>query len=143
MKTSLRLIVLLMSLSLLMAGINGCEDKSTDPDDADLLEVKFINDEGSEFTISVIQLQSMGRAGEADSTPQGDWSSNILTGNELAMLGNLERIPKPAEIEEVKNTETVLAILKHPDDAESVLMTLARRQLREGNAYEALKILMI
>jgi hypothetical protein len=59
------------------------------------------------------------------------------------MLGNLEKLPSEEEIREIKRTETISAILKHPDDSETVLVTLARRYLHEGKAYEALKILMI
>lgn len=78
-----------------------------------------------------------------DLLPEKIRKSPVLTGNELGMLGNIESLPTDEEIEQIKNTETIKLILAHPDDAESVLMTLARRHLREGNAYEALKILMI
>ena len=78
-----------------------------------------------------------------DSLPEKIRNSHILTGNELGVLGNIESLPGPDEIEQIKDTDTIKNILDHPEDAESVLMTLARRYLREGKVYEALKILMI
>ncbi len=78
-----------------------------------------------------------------DNLPEKIRTSTILTGNELGLLGNLESLPSQEEINEVKKTSTIQAILDHPDDAQSVLMTLARRYLREENVYDALKILMI
>ena len=78
-----------------------------------------------------------------DNLPEKIRTSKILTGNELGMLGNLQALPGEQEIDEIKASDTIKAILEHPDDAESVLMTLARRMLREGKVYESLKILMI
>ncbi len=78
-----------------------------------------------------------------DNLPELIRNSNVLTGNELGMLGNLESLPSSMEIEEMKNTPAIRAILEHPEDATSVLMTLARRHIREGHFYDALKILMI
>jgi len=78
-----------------------------------------------------------------DNLPEKIRTSTILTGNELGLLGNLESLPSQEEINEVKKTFTIQAILDHPDDAQSVLMTLARRYIREENVYDALKILMI
>ena len=86
-----------------------------------------------------IQNQGIG----IDKLPEKIRTSKILTGNELGMLGNLQALPGKQEIDEIKDSDTIKAILEHPDDAESVLMTLARRMLREGQVYESLKILMI
>ena len=68
----------LFALGLFSFGITSCES-STEPEDIqDLLEVRFTNDSESTFSISYIQLQPMGKAGES-TEPTGDWSGNILT----------------------------------------------------------------
>ena len=55
----------------------------TDPDDdkKDKLNVKFLNDSDSQYTITTIELQDMGVAGET-SEPSGTWGSNILNSGE-------------------------------------------------------------
>ena len=58
----------------------------TDPDDdkKDKLQVKFLNDSDSQYTITTIELKDMGPAGET-SEPSGTWGSNILdTGQRIA-----------------------------------------------------------
>ena len=61
----------------------------TDPDDdkKDKLNVKFLNDSDSQYTITTIELQDMGVAGET-SEPSGTWGSNILNSGERIAPGD-------------------------------------------------------
>jgi hypothetical protein len=52
----------------------------------DKLHVKFINEAGSSYTITYIQLQAMGKAGETPE-PSGDWSENILENGQTLAPG--------------------------------------------------------
>lgn len=58
---------------------SGCEDSSTDPDESapKLLKVKFENDSSSEYTITKLLVQPMGKSQESND-PVGEWSSNVL-----------------------------------------------------------------
>jgi hypothetical protein len=70
-------------------GLMSC-DSSTEPEKQnDLLEVRFTNDSESTFTISNIQLQAMGNAGES-TEPAGEWGGNILTGGKRLAPGEYE-----------------------------------------------------
>jgi len=72
---------------------SACELISGDSDDdnsnttVDKLHVKFINTEGSEFTISSIQILVMGVAGELNG-PDGEFSDNILSEGTTIAPGN-------------------------------------------------------
>ena len=75
--------------------------------------------------------------------------SNLLTGNDLAKLANVERaaLPTPAQIEEMK-TEPMVAYLlhKHQGDAaeqHKQLTLLARQWLAEGKVAEAWRVLLV
>lgn len=74
-------------LSLVIPCFQGC-DSLTDSDEEknDKLYIKFINEAASQYTITTIQLQPMGKAGEA-STPSGTWSDNILTNGKTIAPG--------------------------------------------------------
>jgi len=69
----------LFLLSIFVLLLTSC-DLLTNKDDEqdDKLYVKFINAQSSLYTITNIQLQPMGKAGET-SQPSGTWSDNILT----------------------------------------------------------------
>jgi hypothetical protein len=51
----------------------------TDSDKHNTLYVKFLNEPASDYTITTIQLQAMGKADDTGVTPSGIWSANILT----------------------------------------------------------------
>jgi flavin reductase (DIM6/NTAB) family NADH-FMN oxidoreductase RutF len=121
------------------------EDGSVDPD-----KIRLVGRMGRDYYTRAygealfevekpIQKKGIG----IDQLPERIRNSKILTGNELGMLGNLEKLPSEQEISDLKKTDTIRTILEHPDDMKTVLITLARRSLHEGKAYEALKILMI
>ncbi len=74
-KTSINLIVL---FSIFSIGLVSCDLLTNEKDeDPDTLYVKFTNSTESAYTITNIQLQAMGKAGET-AQPSGIWSDNIL-----------------------------------------------------------------
>ncbi|MGI4864289.1 MAG: flavin reductase family protein [Janthinobacterium lividum] len=83
-----------------------------------------------------------------DALPTHIRHSNVLTGNHLAKLANVEHdaLPTPAQIEEIK-TEPMVAYLlnKHRADAteqKQQLTLLARQWLDEGRVPEAWRVLL-
>jgi len=78
-----------------------------------------------------------------DSLPTTVVNSNILTGNNLGRLGNLERMPTIAEMDTVRNNDAVNAIISDTNDAELVLEVhqLAQKWLEEGRSEDALALL--
>src|SRR6056297_723668 len=78
-----------------------------------------------------------------DSLPTTVVNSNILTGNNLGRLGNLERMPTIAEMDTVRNNDAVNAIISDTNDAELVLEVhqLAQKWLEEGKSEDALALL--
>ena len=84
-----------------------------------------------------------------DQLPEHLRTSDVLTGNELGRLANIERdaLPTPEQVEEFK-TEPMVAYLlnKHRDDAPELalqLLLLGRELLAEGRLVEAWKILLV
>lgn len=65
-------------ITFLFIGVFGCESPTKVEEKPDTLYVKFNNAAASHFTITTIQLQAMGVAGET-AQPSGTWSENILT----------------------------------------------------------------
>ena len=84
-------LVLFISLItvLVLSGIISCESSTDSEDQPDLLRVKFTNDSLSAYTISIIQLQPMGRAGES-TDPAADWGDNILAEGARLAPGEME-----------------------------------------------------
>lgn len=84
-----------------------------------------------------------------DELPEHIRHSNLLTGNDLAKLANVERagLPTPAQIEDIKAEPMVAYLLnKHRDDAaeqQMQLTLLARQWLAEGKVAEAWRVLSI
>ncbi len=69
-----------------------------------------------------------------DALPESIRSSNILTGNDLGMLGNVERLPTVEEISELKITSEM--------STSEEIHKKAKRLLSEGNIKEALLMLL-
>jgi flavin reductase (DIM6/NTAB) family NADH-FMN oxidoreductase RutF len=78
-----------------------------------------------------------------DALPESIKLSKKLSGNDLGKLGNLKSLPAPSEIESMKEREEVRQALKDPVTAREELHKLARKHLEEGNARDALKVLML
>jgi flavin reductase (DIM6/NTAB) family NADH-FMN oxidoreductase RutF len=81
-----------------------------------------------------------------DALPLGIRDSEILTGNNLGRLGNLEAMPSQEAITEVaKDDELVLLTKKVGQDKiklKKELHWLAQRMLEEGETFKALTVLM-
>ncbi|RDY58704.1 flavin reductase family protein [Flagellimonas nanhaiensis] len=71
-----------------------------------------------------------------DALPLGIRESDILTGNNLGRLGNLEKLPSASEIEAIGNTKEVQNLTKKE------IHVLAQRILEEGNTQKALTLLL-
>ena len=71
-----------------------------------------------------------------DALPKGIRESEVLTGNNLGRLGNLERLPSDSEIEAIGNTEEVQQLSKKE------IHLLAQRILEEGNTQKAVTYLL-
>jgi len=74
-----------------------------------------------------------------DQIPENIARSKILTGNDLGLLGNVEKLPDQASIEEIKNKNEVKAALQK---GEVAMHQLAHQYLLEGNVMDAWKILL-
>jgi len=69
-----------------------------------------------------------------DALPKSIRSSNILTGNDLGMLGNVEQLPTVEEISELKITSEM--------STSEEIHKKAQKLLSEGNTKEALLMLL-
>ena len=71
-----------------------------------------------------------------DALPKGIRESEVLTGNNLGRLGNLESLPSASEMEQLVNTEEVQNLTKKE------IHLLAQRILEEGDAEKAMAYLL-
>lgn len=82
-----------------------------------------------------------------DQLPAHIRNSEILTGNNLGRLGNVEKLPSAEEIEDIKTAPEIEEIMtRFVNDEESRryhLELLAKKLLESGNHINALKVLMI
>ena len=74
-----------------------------------------------------------------DQIPENIRRSKILTGNDLGLLGNVEKLPDQASIEEIKNKNEVKTALQK---GEVAIHQLAHQYLLAGNVMDAWKILL-
>jgi len=81
-----------------------------------------------------------------DALPKGIRESEVLTGNNLGRLGNLESLPNATDIESIGQDDEVLMMVKkiNGDDKKlkNQLHWLAQRILSEGDTNRAMTILM-
>ena len=73
-----------------------------------------------------------------DSLPESARLSKMLTGNDLGQLGNLEKLPTPAEIVEMKNTAEFRKLQHDHEQLQRHVQSL----INSGKAWTALKLLM-
>ncbi|MET3113968.1 flavin reductase (DIM6/NTAB) family NADH-FMN oxidoreductase RutF [Pedobacter sp. CG_S7] len=82
-----------------------------------------------------------------DALPQGVRNSFVLTGNDLGMLGNIEHLPDPEEIEEIRNDAEVKEVLDatigDANNRQRELHELAKQFLQQGKVAEALKVVLL
>jgi flavin reductase (DIM6/NTAB) family NADH-FMN oxidoreductase RutF len=74
-----------------------------------------------------------------DRMPENIRRSKILTGNDLGLLGNVEKLPDQVAIDEFKNRYEVKSALQN---GEVALHQLAHQYLKEENVTDAWKILL-
>ena len=78
-----------------------------------------------------------------DALPDFIRLSKVLTGNELGLLGNLERMPSEEEIMAVRESPEIKEIVETTCDYRAELVHLAKTYILLGHANEALKILLL
>ena len=69
--------------------------------------------------------------------------SEVLTGNDLGQLANIESLPDEKEILEVRNKHGVDKLLSGAQDLEKELHLLTRDLISHGKIWDALCIVMI
>jgi flavin reductase (DIM6/NTAB) family NADH-FMN oxidoreductase RutF len=74
-----------------------------------------------------------------DQLPENIRKSKVLTGNDLGLLGNVEKLPDQASIEEFKNKAEIKAALQSGEEA---LHQRAHQYLQEEKVMDAWKILL-
>jgi flavin reductase (DIM6/NTAB) family NADH-FMN oxidoreductase RutF len=80
-----------------------------------------------------------------DMIPENIRNSNILTGNNLGQLGNVEQFPDETEVNEFKLMELSDVFIKNqakPHELETELHKIAQKFLTEGKVTEAWKTLL-
>lgn len=80
-----------------------------------------------------------------DRIPADIRNSNILTGNNLGQLGNVERLPDETEVNEFKLIELSDMFIQYEDDAatlETELHKKAQEYLANGEVEDAWKTLL-
>ncbi|KAA6435928.1 flavin reductase family protein [Rufibacter glacialis] len=89
-----------------------------------------------------LQNQGIG----VDQLPAHIRNSAVLTGNNLARLGNTTTLPTPAEVQEFANEPMYRYLLQthqhNPKEAERQVHLLAKKLLEEGRTLEAWKALL-
>ena len=71
-----------------------------------------------------------------DALPKGIRESDVLTGNNLGRLGNLESVPSTADIKTIVANEGV------ENASKTELHTLAKQLLEDGNTEKAMAYLL-
>lgn len=82
-----------------------------------------------------------------DALPVAVRHSNVLTGNDLGMLGNIEHLPDAEEVDAIQSNPEVKEIfdatIGDAHNRERELHELAREWLRKGNVNDALKVVLL
>ncbi|WP_349267250.1 hypothetical protein [Flavivirga aquatica] len=78
-----------------------------------------------------------------DNLPKHVIESNILSGNNLGRLGNLEQTPDPLQIEKHKNTKVIQGIfqMKDKEDIQNELHKYAKIFIENNKPEIALEVL--
>lgn len=81
-----------------------------------------------------------------DSIPENIRFSRVLTGNDLGQLGGIAQLPKPSEVEEIRDDAELKEIFKNFSDDKSVLEyhlhLYAQRLIAEHHVEKAWKVLL-
>lgn len=74
-----------------------------------------------------------------DQLPEHIRTSKVLTGNDLAMLANVEKLPEPNEMDEIRKRYKVQNVL---DEGLFSIHSLAKEHLSQGRVLEAWAVLL-
>ncbi|WP_420321540.1 flavin reductase family protein [Flagellimonas sp.] len=89
-----------------------------------------------------IQTKGIG----VDQLPEGIRNSEVLTGNNLGRLGNMEQLPANDEIEAIANDDEIRMLTKklkgNPDKLKRELHWVAQQVLKDNDTKKALSILI-
>ncbi|MEO0571464.1 MAG: flavin reductase family protein [Bacteroidota bacterium] len=89
-----------------------------------------------------IQTKGIG----VDALPRGIQESEVLTGNNLGRLGNLEALPSKSEVEALKNDDEIRMLAKkvsgNHQEHKKQLHWLAQQILEDGNTSKAMAVLI-
>lgn len=72
-----------------------------------------------------------------DQLPEAVRNSHILTGNNLGKLGNVEKLPEPAEVSKFSESEAIKAVRNEAGNLEENLHRLAQKYLANNEVTEA------
>lgn len=82
-----------------------------------------------------------------DALPKAVRNSNVLTGNDLGMLGNVEHLPTDEAVDamraNVQVKEVLDATIGDSTNRERELHELAKQWLKQGNVMDALKVVLL
>jgi len=93
--------------------------------------------EGMFEVIKPIKTRGIG----VDALPKSIKNSKILSGNDLGVLGNSEKIPTPSEVKEYLNLEAEKSVYIQTSNKENI-QKQAQKMLQKGNVLEAFKLLL-
>ena len=93
--------------------------------------------EGMFEVIKPIKTRGIG----VDALPKSIKNSKILSGNDLGVLGNSEKIPTPNEVKEYLNLEAEKSVDIQTNNKENI-QKQAQKMLQKGNVLEAFKLLL-
>ena len=93
--------------------------------------------EGIFEVIKPIKTRGIG----VDALPKSIKNSKILSGNDLGVLGNSEKIPTPSEVKEYLNLEAEKSVDIQTSNKENI-QKQAQKMLQKGNVLEAFKLLL-
>ncbi len=93
--------------------------------------------EGMFEVIKPIKTRGIG----VDALPKSIKNSKILSGNDLGVLGNSEKIPTPSEVKEYLNLEAEKSVDIQTSNKETI-QKQAQNMLQKGNVLEAFKLLL-
>ncbi|MDB2494582.1 flavin reductase family protein [Flavobacteriaceae bacterium] len=93
--------------------------------------------EGMFEVIKPIKTRGIG----VDALPKSIKNSKILSGNDLGVLGNSEKIPTPSEVKEYLNLEAEKSVDIQTNNKENI-QKQAQKMLQKGNVLEAFKLLL-
>ncbi|MDQ3048121.1 MAG: flavin reductase family protein [Bacteroidota bacterium] len=124
------------------------ENKQIDPNKIDLVARMggnwYSRSSGSALFEVPKPLMNLGIG--VDQIPENIRNSSVLTGNNLGMLGNVERLPDSSEIKAYKNStamsEAVENYGKNIEQKEQQLHIIAKGLLNHGKVDEAWKVLL-